>query len=115
MAHNHRILFAEGVDNTDVVANVIHHPIGVDIQGSVRTPIATHIDGSGSETGGRNRGKLMPPRVPGLGKSVYEEYERALTHLGHMDSSAIGADDVVLESGHGTNVVTRSANYRPSI
>jgi hypothetical protein len=61
VAHNHRLLFPEGCDQRDDVADVVEDAVGVDVGGRAGFAKAAHVRCDNAKVGRRQRGQLMPP------------------------------------------------------
>ncbi|MNF76783.1 hypothetical protein D3C76_853670 [compost metagenome] len=70
MADDHGLLFAECVDQLDHVAYQVERGVGVGFGRRICAAIAAHVGRYRSVAGGRQRSKLVAPRVPQLRESV---------------------------------------------
>ena len=61
----------------EVVADVLEHPVGPDIEGGGGPAVPADIDRHGPEPGLGDHRQLVTPRVPRLGESVDEQDQRA--------------------------------------
>lgn len=89
-----RCLGTEGRHETDVVGNQANHAIVVDRQRLRRAAVAAHVDGHGAVPGRGERGDLVSPRVPRLGKAMDEQHQRAGTGFDAMDAVIADAHDM---------------------
>src|SRR5207302_9947672 len=80
----HRLLSAQGADETHNIADVMDNRILLHLFGTVASPIAAQVGGHRAEPSLRQRPKLMSPGIPALGKAVAEDDERAFTLFGHV-------------------------------
>src|SRR5262249_56639407 len=68
-----------------------------DLVRSVRRTVASHVRGYRVIAGGRERRKLVPPRIPGFGKPVTEDDEGARALLGEMYADTVRLDRPMLD------------------
>ena len=70
MPRNHRLLYAEGIQQADYVAEMMQQGIALDLWWCIGLPVAAHIGGDRMKTGCRQFPQLMPPGIPAFGKAV---------------------------------------------
>ena len=92
MSGDHRLFGAERIDDADHVADQVKQCVLVDRLRPVGLAVAAHVGRDHAISGGRERGELMAPRVPGLGKSVAENDERSLPLFGKVQMNAVRLD-----------------------
>src|SRR4030095_940370 len=92
-----RRLRAQSVEGADHVAHEVEQRVPANLLRSVRRAVAPHVRGYRVKAGGRERGKLVPPRIPGFGKSVTEDDEGARALLGEMHADAVRLDRPMLD------------------
>ena len=68
------------------------HAVGIDRRGRGAAAVTAHIHRDGAVAAFRQGRQLMAPRVPGFGKAVHQEHERAMALLGNADVYAVGAE-----------------------
>lgn len=81
--------------HSKVVADVLEHPVGLDLQGSGGSPVPSDIDRHGPEPGLRDHRQLVTPRVPRLGESVDEQDQRTGPFLHTVDPRPPSIYDLV--------------------
>ena len=92
MPGDDRLFFTERVEEADDIAGQMKQRVLVDRLRPVGLAIAAHIGRHRVEPGRRQRGQLMPPGVPALGKTVAHDDERAFTLLGDVHANAVRLD-----------------------
>ena len=81
--------------HAQVVADVLEHPVGLDLQGRGGSPVPPDVDRHGPEPGRGDDRQLVPPRVPRLGESVDEQDQRTGPFLHTVDPGPASIDDLV--------------------
>ena len=100
VAGDHRRLDAEAVDQPDDIADEVQDVVRLDRGGRVGLPVAALVGRDDAKACRRERGNLMPPRVPRLGPSVAQHDQRTRALLDVMHPDAIGVDEFVLKFRH---------------
>ena len=85
------VLSGEERDEPFEVAEERLDPVGPHATRLVREVVAAQVGRDGAEARGRERGELVPPRVPELGKAVQEDDERALALLDPVEPDPVHA------------------------
>jgi hypothetical protein len=98
---NHRLIGTQRIKEAHHIADEMKQRVLVDSLRPVGLAVAAHIGRNGVESGRRQGGKLMPPRVPGLRKSVTQNNERPLALLGDMQMNAARFDHAMCHTAHG--------------
>ena len=86
---------AERIDEAGHVADEVQERVLVDLARPIGLPISPHFGRHGVEAGARERGKLVSPRIPGLGEAVAEDRQRSPALLGDVHPDAVRRDEPV--------------------
>src|SRR5208337_5119949 len=100
MADDRGPLLPERVDDADHVADEVQERIFLDLFRPIRLAIAAHVRRDRMVAGFRERLQLPSPGIPGFGKAVAEDDERAFARLGEMDADSIRLDRPMCDLGH---------------
>jgi hypothetical protein len=90
-----RALAGQRLHHPEVVADVLEHPVGLDLEGGGGPPVPSDIDRYGPEPGLGDHRQLVTPRVPRLGKSVDKQDQRTGPFLHTVDPRPPGVYDLV--------------------
>jgi hypothetical protein len=100
VAGNHRRLFAERTDEADHVADQVQERVGLDLRRRVGLAVTAHVRRHRVKAGGGERRELMTPGVPGFGKAVTHDHERAGALFGHVHANSVRLDGAVRDLAH---------------
>lgn len=92
MADDDGLLFTEGCDQRDHVADKVEYAVGVDIGRRAGAAEAAHIRCDHAETGLGNGWNLMPPGIRQFRPAVAEQHQRTPTLFGQENFDAIGGN-----------------------
>ncbi len=112
MAGDHRLLLAQGIDQTHHVADQMQQGVLVDRVGPIGPPIAAHVGRHGVEPRLGQGAKLMAPGVPGFRKPMAQQDERSRALLRKMHADAVRLNKTMRRLGHGTILPGCSAAHR---
>ena len=82
--------------------------------GRVGLAVAALVGRDDAKARRRERGNLMPPRVPRLRPSVAQHDQRTRALLDVMHPDAVGIDELVLQVGHGAFLFSGSYTNHPA-
>ena len=111
MARDDRRRLAERVDQADDVTDEVKHRVLIDRLRPVGPSVPAHVGRHRAKARLGERGQLVAPRVPRLGKAVAKDDERAHARLGDVHLDAVGLDDGVLEFHAGLPCVLREHGF----
>ena len=100
MADDRGPLLPERVDDADHVADEMKERVFLDLLRPIRLAIAAHVRRDRMVAGFRKRLQLPSPGIPGFGKAVAEDDERAFARLGEMDADFVCLDRPMCDFGH---------------
>jgi hypothetical protein len=100
VAGDHRLLNSQSVEQTHDIANVMEYGVLLHLLRSVASDIAMEVGRHRAEPALRERPKLMPPRIPALGKAVAED-DRAATDMSGLQPLRHNSDFTIAMSGAG--------------
>jgi Superinfection immunity protein len=100
VAGDHRLLNSQSVEQTHDIANVMEYGVLLHLLRSVASAIAMEVGRHRAEPALRERPKLMPPRIPALGKAVAED-DRAATDMSGLQPLRHNSDFTIAMSGAG--------------
>ena len=100
MTGDHRLLSAQGADETHNIADVMDNRVLLHLLGTVAPPITAQVGSHRAEPSLRQRPELMTPGIPALGKAMAEDDERAFTLFGHVQADAVRLDHAMRHLGH---------------
>jgi hypothetical protein len=111
VSSDYRLLNAERIKEPHYIADEMQQGVLIDRLRPVGMTIAAHVNRDSMESSRRQRGKLMPPRVPRLWKAVAQDDQRSLALFNEMEMNPICPDRAMRNAAGGLRVAqTRSAD-----
>jgi hypothetical protein len=97
VAYHDRWSFAEGVHKANHVADEMEKGVLICIVRAIRLSVTAHVRCNYMISRFGQGFDLVPPRIPGLGKTVAQENQRASARFRNMDLDAVRFNKPVLD------------------
>ena len=111
MADDDRLLFAQRTHQFDHVAHQVQDGVLRHVGWGVGGTVTTHVGGHGPKPGTGQRRHLVAPGIPGLRKSMAQQYQRTRALFRHAHGNAV---DMVFGKNLSAHWVSASAlQYAP--